>query len=982
MAKSGLESLGGVLTSAPAVCSWGPSRLDVFARGADGGLMHNWFDGSWNDWERLGSEVIAGDPCAVSWGPGRIDVLVRGTDGGLYHKSFDGEWSGYRQLSLVPFEGSPAVCSWGPGRLDVFVRGADGGLRHMRFDGSWHPFEPLGGTLTSDPAAVAWGPGRIDVLARTPAGSLGHIWHENNVWSAWEDLGGELETRPAICSAGVGSLDIFCVGSQGRVHARSYQNQWGAWAGMEIQVASSVACACWEPTRVDLFARGSRGQLVHAWRWAGGPWEPAPGPVAICLSGGGSRGDFQVGALEYLYQQGIRPDILCGTSVGAINATKLAEGEDPGKPDQGLTGLGRIWSGLRYNDDMWREEPWLTDPNMDQRIADVIRGRPWPEDPAPRNNLTLGVFDDISYAVRLVGYFGRRVVDAVALALAYEVMVSKARALANLDPIKEKMATAFDPEALGRWAAAGGRLRLTMVGLDSGRLRYVTESGAVLERDGTPVLVPDAMPAACAASAEALSQLEATIEGLRDHLRELQAQLSRRDSDKGRLGRDIRATNAKLDEELAKLPALRGALAACLTANRSWKELRVPDLRPVVLASASIPGYFPPQPIGDDDYVDGGVREVMPLQSAVDLGAGQIFAIHASSRSLPPFRTPRTAGMVQIVSRGLTEIAIDEVAHSDRTITGPGRPAPVIVHIEPEENLHDIRVIDPGLIQIARDYGFMAAADAVGSAAGRAERRQLATNIAKLRLSIWKLENRRFGQNDPTEGPAAQASSPEPALQPEIDEAKRRLTALILRRRQRFGPVPAGIDNWGSQPELHPWLTALSARFVGQTVPTYIRIGESKTASITFANDGALTWDPALGHRLGAQSPPDNDRWGKRWIELPHPVKPGESITLSILVSSPGTGEAVFQWQMQRADVAWFGPLSPAVRIRGGITSDDPRCGKIRERLQSIAVAIAELEDRLTGDLREDAPIRGEISRARSKQTALLAEATQLSCVL
>ncbi|MDQ4070564.1 MAG: patatin-like phospholipase family protein, partial [Actinomycetota bacterium] len=58
-------------------------------------------------------------------------------------------------------------------------------------------------------------------------------------------------------------------------------------------------------------------------------------PIGIVLSGGGAKGDFQVGALRFLYNQGIRPDILSGTSVGAINAAKLAEGENPADPTQG-----------------------------------------------------------------------------------------------------------------------------------------------------------------------------------------------------------------------------------------------------------------------------------------------------------------------------------------------------------------------------------------------------------------------------------------------------------------------------------------------------------------------------------------------------------------------------------------------------------------------------------------------------------------------
>lgn len=47
-------------------------------------------------------------------------------------------------------------------------------------------------------------------------------------------------------------------------------------------------------------------------------------PLAFALSGGGSRGALQVGALRALLEAGIRPDILVGTSAGAVNATFLA----------------------------------------------------------------------------------------------------------------------------------------------------------------------------------------------------------------------------------------------------------------------------------------------------------------------------------------------------------------------------------------------------------------------------------------------------------------------------------------------------------------------------------------------------------------------------------------------------------------------------------------------------------------------------------
>jgi len=46
--------------------------------------------------------------------------------------------------------------------------------------------------------------------------------------------------------------------------------------------------------------------------------------LAFVLSGGGARGAFQVGALKALYENNIHPEILVGTSIGAVNAAFLA----------------------------------------------------------------------------------------------------------------------------------------------------------------------------------------------------------------------------------------------------------------------------------------------------------------------------------------------------------------------------------------------------------------------------------------------------------------------------------------------------------------------------------------------------------------------------------------------------------------------------------------------------------------------------------
>jgi NTE family protein len=49
-----------------------------------------------------------------------------------------------------------------------------------------------------------------------------------------------------------------------------------------------------------------------------------PRALAIVLGGGGARGALQVGALRALFESGYIPDLLVGTSIGAVNASFLA----------------------------------------------------------------------------------------------------------------------------------------------------------------------------------------------------------------------------------------------------------------------------------------------------------------------------------------------------------------------------------------------------------------------------------------------------------------------------------------------------------------------------------------------------------------------------------------------------------------------------------------------------------------------------------
>src|SRR5215213_7947730 len=69
--------------------------------------------------------------------------------------------------------------------------------------------------------------------------------------------------------------------------------------------------------------------------------------TAFVLSGGGSLGAVQVGMLQALGERGVTPDLLVGTSAGALNAVFLAA---HGMSTASLDVLARTWTALRRDD--------------------------------------------------------------------------------------------------------------------------------------------------------------------------------------------------------------------------------------------------------------------------------------------------------------------------------------------------------------------------------------------------------------------------------------------------------------------------------------------------------------------------------------------------------------------------------------------------------------------------------------------------------
>ncbi|MHB1064416.1 MAG: patatin-like phospholipase family protein [Georgenia sp.] len=524
--------------------------------------------------------------------------------------------------------------------------------------------------------------------------------------------------------------------------------------------------------------------------------------VGLVLSGGGARVSFQLGALTYLYDRvGITPHVITGTSAGSILAGALAQSSEAAGQRRVLAELERLWRELRQSSDMFEELEWFAtlrehgpgwvEAFTRQRQRQDTLGRKFAR-VANRSTHRLGIWaggldrstpgsgvaeaagvvvgggtveggsaEEAAPAVRPgwwpfghpgteepgAGWNPLSALELVAVLREagrarpeLETIVrgaSSERSMYRPGPIIDRLLdpAVFVPE---RVSASGVTLRIAVVGLESGELRYVTETGGLVDRDNVPV--PGAAP----------------------------------------------------------VPLVRAILASC-----------------------SIPTVFAPVRLGEEFYVDGGVRETLPTEIAIEhLGVDTCYAVVASPPGVPREDGFADKDLLSIVVRTTAGIMSDEGLRDE---VAYARAAGAVV-IQPEIDVHDVLTVDPGLISISMDYGYLRAAEAHEGASTDEE--LLTREIILLRKRIWAAEVALLAPAGVAPGglasgglapggtrAAATARDTEPAgpqdpgRLAEIVHLKRRLRVLV--DRAPAGRLPPGAGEWWRTWEGHPWAVAV-----------------------------------------------------------------------------------------------------------------------------------------------------------------------------
>jgi predicted acylesterase/phospholipase RssA len=438
-------------------------RLEGFAFDVNGALWHLWLQPTWvnpSGWQ------------AVRTGGGP-----------------DSGWSMWVQLTTAA--GSPTPTIGGAftpqyGELGAMLTNSDGNgnLELYLIDGT--------GTL--------WGRGQAAVV---PTPSL-------PTWSNWMNLG----AAPTAFSQAAGSLtagrnadgreELFAVDADGEVwHSWNSIEQptggtanigllapWGSWAPIGTDSVSNIAVVSNPDGRLELFGiLTSSGLLSHV-------WEVAPNTdtfvgvtqtTAIVLSGGGAKGDFEVGALNFLYGAGISPQLLCGTSVGAINAAKLAEGTPTS-----LSELTQFWLELMQNQDMFLEENWVIQSPLRPAIESLFSSGSSSGSIGPI--IALSFWQNVLLALPIAGDIAINVAGSEINNAVQALGAAPCSSVYNLDPIITMLRQNLNTGAI---ASSGIKLRLGSTCLEDGGLHYVTEAGVLVD---DPTVPPVALMTAVLAS--------------------------------------------------------------------------------------------------------------------------------------------------------------------------------------------------------------------------------------------------------------------------------------------------------------------------------------------------------------------------------------------------------------------------------------------------------------------------------------------------
>lgn len=265
-----------------AVISRGVNRLDVFAKDDDGAVLWKvWTGSTWLDWIDLGGDILWA-PTAVTWGSDRIDVLGIGNDQRLWQRTWTPatDWQPWRSTGGTQVQWTPTAITRGPGQFDVFAVDTAEQVVQRHFDATtgWGDWVRLGATATAGPGAIALGPDRINVVIRDTDGTTRtRMWLRDVGWYSWAEWGERIYGMPTLSKRSNTVMDVWSRDDADATLVHGYSTDGGARYSVPFEDLGGVlttppVAVSWAGNRIDVFGRGTNGNLYHKWWSTGAPW--------------------------------------------------------------------------------------------------------------------------------------------------------------------------------------------------------------------------------------------------------------------------------------------------------------------------------------------------------------------------------------------------------------------------------------------------------------------------------------------------------------------------------------------------------------------------------------------------------------------------------------------------------------------------------------------------------------------------------------
>jgi NTE family protein len=212
-----------------------------------------------------------------------------------------------------------------------------------------------------------------------------------------------------------------------------------------------------------------------------------------------------------------------------------------------------------------------------------------------------------------------------------------------------------------------------------------------------------------------------------------------------------------------------------------------------VLASSSVPMVFPPRPLADDVYVDGGVLQNIPVEAAVRLGAERIVAVLAVP--LAPEPDPRDFTKLNLMEVFMRTVG--SITFTDRQATNLRYPLPdgaSLAVIDPVIDVVGPFEVAPGLMLLDMDYGWLRAADVLAplSPDVRAAAAAATDALVTARVRCWHLEE-SIWRGAPADWRKKAG----------IRDLKAAVREAVTEREKLGHPTPPDAERWWSDYEVH-----------------------------------------------------------------------------------------------------------------------------------------------------------------------------------